>query len=112
MQVETIGDAYMLVAGVPRRNGIKHAYEICMTLIGFLFNVTGKLIMYLLGMLAVARETRVQHMDSAYQLSMRGGVHTGSVAAEVIGIHAPRYCLFGVSVSFEWIKRKAFCVIN
>ena len=62
-KVETIGDAYMVVSGLPERNGILHAKEIA--LMGF-------------QMLAAISHFEVPHMKNG-RLQMRIGMHTGRV---------------------------------
>ncbi|KAH3891242.1 hypothetical protein DPMN_015335 [Dreissena polymorpha] len=38
-QVETIGDAYMIVSGLPERNGTRHVKEICGVALNILTSV-------------------------------------------------------------------------
>ena len=61
LQVETIGDAYMVASGLPVRNGNKHAGEICSMALDLLSAVGG---------------FEIRHMP-AKQLQLRIGVHTG-----------------------------------
>ncbi len=84
MQVETIGDAYMIASGIPTENGMKHVHE--MAEIG-------------LGIVDTVSNTVVAHMPVQYQLRVRVGMCTGPVATGVIGLVAPRFCLFGDTVS-------------
>ncbi|KAK2155393.1 hypothetical protein LSH36_241g02011 [Paralvinella palmiformis] len=83
-KVETIGDAYMVVSGLPARNGLKHAGEICTMS---------------LDLLSAVRSFRIKHMPKK-QLQLRCGVHTGPVVAGVVGMKMPRYCLFGDTVNY------------
>ncbi|WAR13376.1 ANPRA-like protein [Mya arenaria] len=83
LQVETIGDAYMCVSGLPERIGNNHVTEICDMSFAILHTVRG---------------FKVRHMPSE-QLSIRIGINSGPVVAGVVGLTMPRYCLFGDTVN-------------
>ncbi|XP_055329526.1 atrial natriuretic peptide receptor 1-like [Paramacrobiotus metropolitanus] len=82
-KVETIGDAYMVASGLPIRNGINHAKEVA----------------------TIAREILAKIPDfkipqkPSEHIRIRSGMHSGSCVAGIIGLKAPRYCLFGDSIN-------------
>uniref|UniRef100_A0AAY4EF67 Guanylate cyclase n=1 Tax=Denticeps clupeoides TaxID=299321 RepID=A0AAY4EF67_9TELE len=82
-KVETIGDAYMVVSGLPVPNGKLHAREIARMS---------------LALLAAVYSFRIRHRPNQ-QLLLRIGIHTGPVCAGVVGLKMPRYCLFGDTVN-------------
>ena len=68
-QVETIGDAYMVVSGLPVRNGKLHAREIAGMSLALLEQV---------------KTFKIRHRPND-QLRLRIGIHTGESKSEYSG---------------------------
>nr|XP_016852948.1 PREDICTED: retinal guanylyl cyclase 2-like [Anolis carolinensis] len=82
-KVETIGDAYMVASGLPKRNGQRHAAEIANMALDILSSVGS---------------FKVKHLPGV-PIRIRMGLHSGPCAAGVVGLTMPRYCLFGDTVN-------------
>ncbi|PAV71037.1 hypothetical protein WR25_19954 isoform F [Diploscapter pachys] len=81
-KVETIGDAYMYVSGLPDTNDMLHAGEVAASA---------------LELLEIIKTYVVPHAEDE-KLRLRIGLHTGCVVTGVVGVKMPRYCLFGANV--------------
>ncbi|XP_014227666.1 soluble guanylate cyclase 88E-like [Trichogramma pretiosum] len=80
-KVETIGDAYMVVAGAPVRSE-DHADRICNMALDMLVAIGN-----------------VYDPSSGEHLKIRIGINSGAVVAGIVGLKMPRYGLFGKPVN-------------
>ncbi|VDO62047.1 unnamed protein product [Haemonchus placei] len=82
-KVESIGDGYLCVSGLPVRNGSAHIKEIAELSLSFMKFVDEF-------KLAALPKEKVQ---------LRIGFNSGPCVAGVVGLSMPRYCLFGDTVN-------------
>ncbi|PAV89503.1 hypothetical protein WR25_06164 [Diploscapter pachys] len=82
-KVETIGDGYLCVSGLPHRNGNEHARHVALMSLQLIRELV---------------DFRVPHLPTE-RINIRIGIHCGSVVSGVVGLTMPRYCLFGDAVN-------------
>ena len=82
-KVETIGDSYMVVSGIPNPNGARHVSEIATMA---------------LHILSAVYAFKLEQKENL-KIQIRIGINTGPVVAGVVGTKMPRYCLFGDNVN-------------
>eukprot|EP01135_Chromosphaera_perkinsii_P008018 Nk52_evm90s1073 gene=Nk52_evmTU90s1073 len=81
-KVETIGDAYMVVSGIPIPNEDRHY---------------GQIALMSLHLNSEIRNMKIRHLPDV-KLRLRIGIHSGPAVAGIVGVKMPRYCLFGDTV--------------
>ncbi|GMR45552.1 hypothetical protein PMAYCL1PPCAC_15747, partial [Pristionchus mayeri] len=80
-KVETVGDCYMTVSGIPEHTP-EHAEILCHTALGMLWE---------------SREVHDPRTDEP--ILVRIGIHSGPIVAGVVSDDKPRYCMYGEAIT-------------
>ncbi|XP_067936689.1 receptor-type guanylate cyclase Gyc76C-like [Watersipora subatra] len=84
-KVETVGDAYLCVSGLPRPNGDRHAVEIALMALEFVRSL---------------KTFKIRHaINAKHHVQIRIGIHSGQCVAAVVGVSMPKYTLFGDTIN-------------
>ncbi|GMR45269.1 hypothetical protein PMAYCL1PPCAC_15464, partial [Pristionchus mayeri] len=83
-KVENVGDAYLIVSGIPEMEDRSHLCEVCQIALHF--------------QKYVHDTYKIPHRPE-HKLKIKVGLHTGALASGILGSTAPRFCVFGDTVN-------------
>ncbi|CAJ0958041.1 unnamed protein product, partial [Mesorhabditis belari] len=86
-KVENVGDAYLLISGIPKVDHYQHLVEVCRLALKFRE--------------FALNDYKIPHHPEK-KLRLKMGINSGPLASGILGIAAPRFCVFGDTVNLTF----------